>query len=242
MMLRNYASMTNLEYHEKQLNYNITNLLSEIKNAYPEDSNPDLNNPKYHDFLKNNAFNPEMIGGLADSFGLKGKVLSTELWKDLANGWCPVNEDTEPSLAKQAIDTPKGKMIQFGKSATTILPDGTYDLKKTGEKSRRCGTEFIFCFGERLSSVVGLMATQDPSIELEFKNMCMEVFNQEIMPEMLNLARIRKGADGVEYNNVAEIFAVPFLHSENRAEQNFYHFHFDLLNVARGYDGEIHSL
>lgn len=240
MMLRNYASMNSLSYHEKQLEYNMTNLLASIMKAYPEDQNPDLSNPAYKDFLANNAFNPAMIGGLADTLGLKDKVLTTELWRDLANGYCPVTESSP--LYSQAIDTPRGKMVQFRKSSTTILPDGTYEKQREGDKKTRLGTEFIFCFGERFSTALSLMATENPQVELEFKKLCMDVFNEQIMPEMINMARIRKGADGVDYEMASEILAVPFLHSENRAEQSFYHFHFDLLNVARGLDDELYSL
>lgn len=240
MMLRNYASMNSLTYHEKQINYNMTAMLLEIQKAFPHDQNPSLSDPKYADFVRNNAFNAPMLGDLAETLNLKHKVLDTELWKDLANGWCPVDEKSE--LYSKAIDTPRGKMVQFTATSTKIAEDGTYVLPKTEEKGRRCGTEFIFCFGERLSTAIGLMATQDPSVEVEFNKVCLKVFNERVLPEMLKLARIRKGKDGVDYECASEILAVPFMHSENRAEQAFYHFHFDLLNVALGYDGELYSL
>lgn len=240
MMLRNYASMTSLTYHEKQIEYNMTAMLLEIKKAFPMDMNPSLSDLKYVEFVTSNAFNPPLLGDLAESLKIKDKVLDIELWRDLANGWCPVDEKS--ALFSKAVDTPRGKMVQFTATASKIAADGSYILPKEEEKGRRCGTEFIFCFGERLSTAIGLMATQDPSVEARFNKICLEVFNEQVLPEMLKLARIRKGKDGIEYESAAEILAVPFMHSENRAEQSFYHFHFDLLNVAMGYDGELYSL
>jgi len=237
MMLRNYASMTNLSYHEKQIEYNMTNLLNEIKFKF-NDENIDLNNPKYKDLLNESPFNPKMLGGLAESLNLKDQIVTIDLWKDLANGWCKVEPGSE--MDKLAIDTPKGRMIQFNKSATKMLPDGTYDNKT--DNPRRCGTEFIFPFGEKLSTAIALLATEDPTAEARFNKICMQVFQEKIMPEMLNLARIRKGDGGTQYEAAAELLAVPFMHSENRSEQPFYHFHFDLINVARGYDGNFYSL
>lgn len=237
MMLRNYASMTNLSYHEKQIEYNMTNLLNEIKFKF-NDENIDLNNPKYKELLNESPFNPKMIGGLAESLNLKDQIVTIDLWKDLANGWCKVEPGSE--MDKIAIDTPKGRMIQFNKSATKMLPDGSYDNKT--DNPRRCGTEFIFPFGEKLSTAIALLATEDPTAEARFNKIAMQVFQEKIMPEMLNLARIRKGENGSQYEAAAEILAVPFMHSENRSEQPFYHFHFDLLNVARGYDGNFYSL
>jgi len=242
MMMRNYLSMNSLAYHEKQLTYNMTNLLSEIKQEFPDDLNPDFNNPKYKQFLERNAFVPKFMGELNSSLGLDDKYLSVDLWRDLSNGWCPVTSSTDPKLAKQAIETPKGKMIQFRQTATNILPDGSYEVPKKDDIKTRLGTEFMFVFGERLSTRIGLMATQDPSVEKKFQEICYKVFQEKIVPEMLSMARIRKGKDGVDYEAAAEILAVPFFHQENRSEQPFSHFHFNLMNVARGYDGELHSL
>lgn len=240
MMLRNYASMTNLEYHEKQLNYNSTSLLASIAEQYPELQTRDLNDPRFAEFLADNPYNPKLLGDLAQSLGLDGKFLSPELWKDLSNGWCPVSE-TSP-LFNQAQDTPRGKMVQFRKTATPINPDGSYRYPAKGEQKNRLGTEFIFCFGERLSTAMALLATEDPSIEKRFSQLCNDVFRQAVAPEMLNLARIRKGQDGTDYQCAAEILGIPFFHIDSRSESPFLHFHFDLLNVARGYDGKLYSL
>lgn len=239
MILRNYRNMNNLDYHKKQLEYNMSGLLNEIKKNYPNDINIQLDNPKYKKIIENSAFNPQAIGGLANLLQIENKVISIDLWEDLQNGWCPV-EPGSP-LDNHAIDTPKGRMIQFNKSATPMDELGHYDIKSVA-KNRRAGTEFLFVFGERVSTAMALMATENPDIERQFKEMCMETFREEIMPEMLKLGRVRKGADGQQMEYAKNILAVPFLHSENRAEQPFYHFHFDLLNVAQGYDDKFYAL
>jgi hypothetical protein len=124
MMLRNYASMTNLEYHEKQLNYNSTSLLASIAEQFPGEQHSDLNDPRFAQFLENNPYNPKILGDLAHSLGVDEKFLSPELWKDLSNGWCPVS-DSSP-LFSQAQYSPRGKMVQFRKTSTPINPDGSY--------------------------------------------------------------------------------------------------------------------
>ncbi len=240
MMLRNYAAMTNLEYHEKQLNYNSTALLATIAEQFPELETRDLNDPRFAEFLASNPYNPKLLGELAQSLGLDGKFLSPELWKDLSNGWCPVVSSSP--LFHQAQDTPRGKMVQFRKTATPIHADGSYRYPAKGEQKNRLGTEFIFCFGERLSTAVALLASEDKTLELRFSQLCNQVFRDVVMPEMLNLARIRKGQDGTDYQCAAEILAVPYFHVDSRSESPFLHFHLDLLNVARGYDGNLYSL
>ncbi len=240
MMLRNYASMTNLEYHEKQLNYNSTSLLASIAEQFPGEQHSDLNDPRFAQFLENNPYNPKILGDLAHSLGVDEKFLSPELWKDLSNGWCPVS-DSSP-LFSQAQDSPRGKMVQFRKTSTPINPDGSYRYPAKGEQKNRLGTEFIFCFGERLSTAMALLASEDPSIEKRFSQLCNDVFRNAVMPEMLNLARIRKGRDGTDYQCAAELLGIPFLHVDSRSESPNFHLHFDLINVARGYDGKLHSL
>lgn len=232
--------MNNLDYHEKQIKYNMTSLLAQIQAAFPEDKDIQLDNPKYKEVLDKSAFNPESTGDLANTLGIKGKVLTLQMWRDLSNGWCPVDEKSP--LANLAVDTPRGKFVRFNKTAYQMLPNGNYITPDEDSKQRRCGTEFLFCFGERLSTVLALRAKDNPDTMLEFKNLCMEVFNKEIMPEMLKDARVRLGDDGIDYQSATEILAVPFFHSENRSEQPFMHFHFDLLNVARAQDGKLYSL
>lgn len=75
MMLRNYAAMTNLEYHEKQLNYNSTSLLASIAEKFPDEQDRDLNDPKFAEFLAGNPYNPKIMGDLAHSLGLDKSFL-----------------------------------------------------------------------------------------------------------------------------------------------------------------------
>ena len=49
MMLIDFANMSGskaAEYHDKQIEYNMTGLLAELKLMFPNDPNPDLSNPK----------------------------------------------------------------------------------------------------------------------------------------------------------------------------------------------------
>lgn len=249
MMMRKYKAMESLAYHEKQIEYNLTGLLNEIrqKENLPADAPVDLSNPKYADIIKNSPFNPVPIGHLAESLGLSRQVMTVELWRDLSHGWVPASilPANHGFPAKQLIDTPRGQMLKLTNASTPINPDGSFYEPKKDEKAHRPGTEFLFTFGANISTVIGHMATKDPSVELRFRDLCMKVFNEKIMPEMLNDALIRKGKDGAQLEKVAEILAVPFMHSENRNPEGinaFYHFHFDLMNVARGFDGKTYSL
>lgn len=247
MMMRRYKAMKSLGYHEKQLDYNIKGLLNEVrlKKNIPEGVLIDLNDPEFKDILKNSPFNPKAIGGLAQTFGISDKVITVELWRDLSNGWLPASYLPEGSKLK-VVETGRGPMVKLNRSAVPIREDGAYDYKSMSkdkdQKTRRPGTEFLYVFGDNLSTVIANMATKDPQVEVKFNEMCMKVFQQHIMPELLADARLRKGKDGKEIHRVEEILAVPFLHSENRAGAPFYHFHFDLMNVAKGYSGQLYTL
>ncbi|MEL4177741.1 AAA family ATPase [Roseateles sp. PN1] len=248
MMMRRYKAMESLAYHEKQIEYNLTGLLAEIRKseALAADAPVDLSNPKYWDIINNSPFNPQPIGGLAESLGISSQVMTVDLWRDLSQGWLPAEllPANHGFPKKQLIDTPRGQMLKLTNASTPINPDGSYYQPKEGEKAHRPGTEFLFTFGSNLSTVIGHMATNDPAVELRFRDVCMKVFNEKILPEMLNDALIRKGKDGAQLEKVAELLVVPFMHSENRANglNANYHFHFDLMNVARGFDGKTYSL
>jgi ATP-dependent exoDNAse (exonuclease V) alpha subunit len=239
-MLRNYATMSNADYHKKQIAYNISALTNEIKAMFPDEIEPNLNDPKYAEILKKSPYNPKFMGSLADSLGLSDQVLTFEVLDDIQNGWAPLVDSSKetPSNIEQ---TPKGPMVKFRATSTPIAEDGSYDQKAL-TKNPNVGTEFLFTHGERLSTVISLMAIKDPNVMLEFRNCAYEVIEQEVLPAMLNLARMRKGKDGVNYEGAAEILFVPFFHPENRSVCPNLHIHGDLFNVARGYDGEIGSL
>lgn len=247
MMMRRYKAMKSLGYHEKQLDYNIKGLLNDIrlKKNIPEGVPIDLNDPEFKDILKSSPFNPKAIGGLAQTFGISDKVITVELWRDLSNGWLPASYLPEGSKLK-VVETGRGQMVKLNRSAVPIREDGAYDYKSAdkdkNQKNRRPGTEFLYVFGDNFSTVLGHMATKDPKVEVKFNDICMRVFQQHIMPELLADAGIRKGKDGKELHRVEEILAVPFLHSENRSGQPFYHFHFDVMNVAKGFDGQLYTL
>lgn len=244
MMQRRYKAMKSLAYHEKQLDYNIKGLIAEIrqKKNIPDDVPVDLDSPEYSDIIKSSPFNPVPIGGLAKTLGLDTGVLTVEKWRDLCNGWVPADLlPAQSHLARQVVNTGRGKMLKLNRSAVLIKEDGSYDYKSI-DKNRRPGTEFLYTFGSNLSTVIGHMATKDPSVERRFNDLCMTVFRENIMPELLKDAGIRKGKDGKELHRVKEIIAVPFMHSENRSTDPNYHFHFDLMNVALGFDDRLYTL
>jgi len=245
MMMRKYKAMKSFAYHEKQLEYNMTGTMNEIREIYKLDKDTpiDLSDPRYKDILENSAFHPKPMGQLAKTLGLDDKVMTVDLWRDLSHGW--VREDILPKnhkLGHLVEETPRGNMVKLTRSSTKINPDGTYHASKKEDKQRRAGSEFLYVFGQNLGTVISKMATEDPSVEKKFKDLCIEVLNNEIMPEILNDAKIRKGKDGKEIQEVKEIIAVPFFHTENRAEMPFYHFHFDLMNVAKGHDDNFYTL
>lgn len=244
MMQRRYKAMKSLTYHEKQIDYNRKSLEAEIrwKLNIPDDVPLDLNSTEYSDIIKSSPFNPVPIGGLAKTLGLDTGVLTVEKWRDLCNGWVPADFlPAQSHLRRQVVDTGRGKMLKLNRSAVPIKADGAYDYKST-DKNRRPGTEFLYTFGSNLSTIIGHMATKDPSVEKRFNDLCMTVFKENIMPELLKDAGIRKGKDGKELHRVKEIIAVPFMHSENRALNENYHFHFDLMNVALGFDDRLYTL
>lgn len=240
MRCGNYKTMQGFEYHNKQIKYNMTGLLNEVAAKYPNDVNPNLNDPKYSHIVKNSAFNPMIMGNLATTLGIKDKILTTELWEDLGNGWAPAQPNS--AVADKAVETGRGELIALTKNSTKINPDGSYNYPKKNDKRHRPGTEFVFDFGERLSTAIALKATKDPSVELEFRLMAQKVFEEKIIPEMTKLARIRTGKDGATVKLAKEIMVIGYYHSENRAEQPFSHFHVCAMNTALGYDDNLYSL
>ena len=238
MQIRNYATMKSLDYHNGQLEYNITSLKAQVKESDPDAIDPDLNDPKYRHIIEASPFNPKALGDLAESLGIDKKVITVDLWEDLQNGWCQVDESS-PFWA-QAEDTPRGKMVKLNKSALSINEAGQYDYEGAS-KDRRPGMEFLPTFGERFSVALGLMSTQDPTVLPRFEKLCRQVLQEHIVPEITKLTRIRKGADGVDLECAAEITCVSFMHVENRAEAPHIHFHVDFLNTALGYDGKLYA-
>ncbi|MGF6275857.1 nucleoside-triphosphatase THEP1 [Massilia sp. UYP11] len=243
-MLIDFKKMNNLDYHKKQLKYNMTALLAEIKKAYPDEVNPNLNDPKFKAIIESMPFNPMIAGGIAKELGLTDQVMTLDLWEDFCNGYAPAAKiPADSPLQDLVIDTPRGKMVQFTKAASQINSKGDYVLEPaTNTKQKRLGVEFIFGLAGNVSSAVARLATEDPSVENKVKDMFNRVMKEHVLPAMLEDALIRTGKDGVDLHYVKEILWVNFMHSENRSELPFYHIHGDLLNVALGYDDKLYSL
>lgn len=243
-MLIDFKKMNNLDYHKKQLKYNMTALLAEIKKAYPDEVNPNLNDPKFKAITESMPFNPMIAGGIAKELGLTDQVMTLDLWEDFCNGYAPAAKiPADSPLQDLVIDTPRGKMVQFTKAASQINSKGDYVLEPAmNTKQKRLGVEFIFGLAGNVSSAIARLATEDPSIENKVKDMFNEVMKEHVLPAMLEDALIRTGKDGVDLHYVKEILWVNFMHSENRGELPFYHIHGDLLNVALGYDDKLYSL
>lgn len=242
MMNIGYMTMKNGDYHEPQIEYNMTAALQEIKKAYPDDQNPDLEDPKYAHLIKDSAYMPKIMGGLAKDLGIEGKVLTLELWRDLSNGYCPAKHLPEDSPLRRLVkDTPRGQMVVLNRNSTPIDETGTYrpDL---ANKQRTIGGEFVFGMAGNFSKVLARLATEDERYMQQFNQLANEVFREKIMPIVLENAMVRTGKDGEELNYAQSIIAVNFMHIENRGVEPYVHFHFDVLNAARGFDDKLTAL
>jgi hypothetical protein len=244
MMLRNYITVKNMDYHKKQIaeqiKYNLSARTALITHLFPNDINPDLDDPKYAFLIINSPYNPNIMGGIAESLGLDKRVITIELLDLLQHGWAPVDKYSEVSK-NDLLVTPNGNFAKFRHTSTPLTQEGKLD-PGSAAKDGRPGMEFMFTHGERLSTGLTLMNIEDPTVMNRFKDGAHRIFNEEILPEILNLARIRKGANGIEYEAAAEILVVPYFHIENRAGVPYFHFHFTLFNAARSYDGNLYSL
>lgn len=242
MMNVGYMTMKNGDYHEQQIAYNMTALLQEIKKEYPNDPNPDLDDHKYAHLVKGSAYAPAIMGGLAKDLGIEGKVLTLELWRDLSNGYCPAKHLPEGSpLLNQVKDTPRGQMVVLNRNATPIDETGTYRPDLAG-KDRAIGGEFVIAMAGNFNKALVRLATEDERYMQQFNQLANEVFQKKIMPLILENAMVRTGKDGETLNYAQSIAAVNFMHIENRGVEPFIHFHFDILNAARGFDDKLTSL
>jgi conjugative relaxase-like TrwC/TraI family protein len=241
MMLIDFKKMNNLDYHKKQLAYNMTALTAEIQKLFPDELNINVNDPRFKEIVKDLPFNPLMAGGIAKSLGIDDDIVDLKLWEDFCNGYAPADKLPEDSpLHSEVIETPRGPMVRFNKNASPISETGEYVFEK--DKKKRLGVEFVFGMAGNVSTVLGRLATEDTTVEKRFKTIMDAVIKDHILPAMLEDALIRTGKDGVELNMVKELLAVSFLHTENRNELPYFHQHMDLLNVALGYDDKLYSL
>lgn len=247
MMLIDFMTMKNGDYHEEQIAYNMLGQLRQIEKEFPDDQEPDLDDPKYAHIVKESPYSPQIMGGLAKDLGIADKVMTLELWRDLSNGYCPAKYLPEDSpLKNQVKDTPRGKMVVLNRNATPMDQMGTYHPEEA-KKQRAIGTEFVFGMGGNFSKALARLATEDPNYIKQFNEIANEVFRETIMPAILENAMVRTGKDGVDLNYARSIMAVNFMHIENRGSEEhgvepYIHFHFDVMNVARGFDDKLTAL
>lgn len=247
MMTVGYMTMKNGDYHEEQIKYNMTSLLQQIKQEFPEDTEPDFDDPKYAHIVKNSPYAPKMQGRLARELGIEGKVLTLDLYRDISNGYCPARYLPEDSpFHKQVKDTPRGPMVVLNRNASPIDETGTYH-PELAKKERAIGGEFVFSMGSNFSKALVRLATEDPSVMKQFNDIANRVLEEKILPIILQNAFVRTGKDGVELNQARAIMGISFMHIENRgSEENgiepSIHFHYDVPNVAAGYDDKLTAL
>lgn len=246
-MLIDYMNMKNGKYHEKQIKYNMTALINDIKSKFPDDLNVEnnLSDPKYREIVKNSPFNPIMEGGIIRELGLQNEVLSLEMWGDFSAGWARADKiNVFSPLYSQIVDTPRGKMVKLNANALKMDPTtGSYIMPKKGkDKERRIGTELIFGMGQNLSTKLANMEIADPEVGKRYKEIADRVYKEKIIPELTKDALIRTGKDGANVVRAAEIMVVRFAHPENRSENPFRHDHFFIGNTALGEDGKLYSL
>lgn len=247
MMNIGYMTMTSGDYHEDQIKYNMTHLLNQIQNEFPEDKEPDFDDPKYAHIVKDSPYAPKLIGGLWKDLGIEGKVLTLDLYRDISNGYCPAKYLPEGSPFKKHIkDTPRGPMVVFNRNASPIDEMGNYrpDLAK---KKRAIGGEFVFSMGSNFSKTLARLTSEDPKYMKQFNEIANRVFEQKIMPIVLQNAMVRTGKDGHELNYARSIGAINFMHIENRGSEEHgiepsVHFHFDVINAARTFDDKLVAL
>lgn len=244
--LIDFKTMNNLDYHKKQLKYNMTAMLLAINEAFPNEVNPDFDDSRIIEIVKDMPSLPMMAGGIAKELGIDKNIVTLELWEDFCNGYAPANKLPKNSpLRDQVIDTPRGPMVRFSKNASLINDRGEYVLdpiKPKKGKGKRLGTEFIFGMPSNVSSAIGRLASDDPSYEAKFTAIMNDVIKNHVLPAMLEDALIRTGTDGTQLSYAKEVLMVSYNHTENRQELPFYHAHVDLLNAALGYDDKLYTL
>lgn len=247
MMTVGYMTMKKGDYHEEQIKYNMTSLLQQIKQEFPEDTEPDFDDPKYAHIVKDSPYAPKMHGRLARELGIEGKVLTLDLYRDISNGYCPARYLPEDSpFHKQVKDTPRGPMVVLNRNASPIDEMGTYRPEQA-KKERAIGGEFVFSMGSNFSKTLVRLATEDPSVMKQFNEIANRVLEEKIMPIILQNALVRTGKDGVDLNQARAIMGISFMHIENRgSEENgiepTIHFHYDIPNVAAGFDDKLTAL
>ncbi|WP_175849394.1 AAA family ATPase [Burkholderia cepacia] len=241
---------THAEYQKQHNEYNRIAMVEEIKRIFPNDKNPNLDNPKYKEILDNMPFAATIMGGLAEELGMKGKALTQERWANLSHGYCEAAHIKEGSaLNKLIVDTPRGKLVQFNQTSSPIdkntgefKPRVYKSGKNKGEGKDNLGLELLFTLSSNTSKTLARLSTEDVTVNRRLKRIFDRVLEKQIMPKLLEDARLRLGQGGKQWEYVKNMIAVSFFHIENRETEPHYHIHFDILNVAQGYDDKFNAL
>jgi energy-coupling factor transporter ATP-binding protein EcfA2 len=240
-MVADYMTIkrTQAEYQKENIQYNRTAMAEEIKRLFPNDTNINVDDPKYANIVKDLPYAPTVMGGLAESFGIARASLSTDLWEDLSHGYIPVDRiPANSDLHIRTVDTPRGKLVACNQTSSPMDTTGKY--QSSGKST--AALEFVFGLGGNINKTLARMASKDPSVNKKIKKITDAIFENYIVPKMLEDAKVRHGAGGLDLKPAKEISAVSFFHIENRSVEPYYHFHFDLMNMARGYDGNLNAL
>jgi len=240
MKLEDFMTMKNSTYHEKVIEYNMKACMAELRKEYP-DLTPQAMQLHAAEINKS-VWAPKFHGDLPETLGIKDKVLTIEMWREISAGYCPAEWLTDDSpLKEHVIDTPRGPMVKLNHNALPINEDGSFGEPADKAKGRAMGTEFMFSTGTNLSKTLARMMIADPEFEVEFKKIVDEAL-ERIMEDMKELAYIRLGKDGIELQYAKEIMAVSFMHIENRAIDPYIHIHFDTINTALSYNDGLGAL
>lgn len=246
MKLEDFMTMKNGDYHEQQIAYNMTATLAELKKQYPDITPQGMQ--AHAAEINKSVYAPKFHGELPESLGIKDKVLTLDMWRDLSAGYCPATWlEKDSLLRKHTIETPRGLMVRLNRNALKINADGSFAPPADTDKGHTIGTEMMFSTGGNLSKTLVKMFVEDPTAEERFKAIVDKALDC-CMKGMLEDAYIRLGKDGTELQYAKEIMAVSFLHIENRGVTEsgsscpFIHVHFDLMNVARGENDSLGSL
>lgn len=239
-----FKTMKSAKYHDKTIRYNMIGSIKDLEFAFPDKKLEDLDmkSDAVQLIINKSAFAPRIMGELAQSLGIRQELLTVEMWTDITNGYCPAKFlPADSPLHMHVQDTPRGKMVVLNRASNPIDAAGNYRPDLAAQE-RTMDTEFVFGLSGNLSKVIARIATEKPDFEKEISDMLNDILEKAILPEMVKDANLRSGHEGVNIHHVQELLAVSFLHCENRSVEPYYHIHFDVVNVARGFDDRLNSV
>ncbi|HVI40153.1 MAG TPA: hypothetical protein VM577_05795, partial [Anaerovoracaceae bacterium] len=117
------------DYQRNTIKYWIKSFTQEIQKEFPDIdvNNADLDDPKFKHIIDRMPFKPHIGGGLADTLGLSGKVLTIPLYEAIFAGYLPAEYLPEDShLADKLIPTPKGIMLPLSNTPSGFDEHGEY--------------------------------------------------------------------------------------------------------------------